>query len=464
MLRIFHHYIPVAIVLLIVVEFAVLYFSVYMGVELRYFGSHPSDKQLLEPLIPKAITFAVVMWLSMTAVGLHTRNVVDDFAGLMIRIFMSFGLGSIIMILIYYLHPASFFGRGVFALALLSAFMGILVTRTLYQKLDDHHIFKRRILVLGTGEKASILHEIRERAHKHGHDIIGFVRIDNAPVRVDENMLLEIKTTLLDLATEQNIDEIVLAMDDRRQGFPLAGLLECKMKGVLVRDIVHFLERVTGHIELDVLHPSVIIFSSGFTSAVSPGGLKRIFDVAVSLVILVFASPIMIVTAAAIWMSSFGREPVFYRQIRIGLCDAPYQVLKFRSMRVDAEKNGAQFAKKNDSRITMIGAFIRKTRIDELPQLLNVLRGEMSFVGPRPERPEFVLRFQQNIPHYSLRHVVKPGITGWAQICYPYGDSIEDTRNKLQFDLYYIKNYSPFLDMTILFQTFSVVIFGQGAR
>ncbi|MDQ1363868.1 MAG: Sugar transferase, partial [Pseudomonadota bacterium] len=225
-----------------------------------------------------------------------------------------------------------------------------------------------------------------------------------------------------------------------------------------------FLERVTGHIELDVLHPSVVIFSSGFTSAVSPSGTKRIFDIVVSLVILILASPIMLLTAAAIWLSSFGRDPVFYRQVRIGLSDAPFQVLKFRSMRVDAEKNGAQFAKKNDSRITMIGAFIRKTRIDELPQLINVLKGDMSFVGPRPERPEFVLNFQQSIPHYSLRHVVKPGITGWAQICYPYGDSMEDTRNKLQYDLYYIKNYSSFLDMTILFQTLQVVLFGQGAR
>ena len=207
-----------------------------------------------------------------------------------------------------------------------------------------------------------------------------------------------------------------------------------------------------------------MIFSSGFTSAVSPSGGKRIFDVTVSLIILILASPIILLTTAAIWLSSLGREPVFYRQVRIGLCGAPFKVLKFRSMRVDAEKNGAQFASKKDSRVTLIGAFIRKTRIDELPQLLNVLRGDMSFVGPRPERPEFVLNFQQSIPHYALRHVVKPGITGWAQICYPYGDNVEDTRNKLQYDLYYIKNYSSFLDMTILFQTMQVVLFGQGAR
>lgn len=464
MLRIFNHYIPTSIVFLILIELVVLFSSVYLGVEIRYINADPDGKLLLEPLLPKAILFALVMWFSMTAVGLHTRNVVDDFSSMMIRIFLSFGLGSVGMILIYYIHPVLFFGRGVFALSLLSAFFGILVTRTLYQKLDDHQIFRRRILVLGTGEKASIIQNMSEQARNHGHEVVGFVQIDNSPLKIENDRLLEIETTLLDLAVNQDIDEIVLAMDDRRQGFPVAGLLECKMKGIVVRDIVHFLERVTGHIELDVLHPSVMIFSSGFTHAVSPGGGKRIFDVLVSLIILVLASPIMLLTAAAIWLSSMGRDPVFYRQIRIGLCDAPFHVLKFRSMRVDAEKNGAQFAKKKDSRVTMIGAFIRKTRIDELPQLLNVLKGDMSFVGPRPERPEFVLNFQQTIPHYSLRHVVKPGITGWAQISYPYGDNIEDTRNKLQYDLYYIKNYSSFLDMTILFQTLQVVLFGQGAR
>jgi lipopolysaccharide/colanic/teichoic acid biosynthesis glycosyltransferase len=165
-----------------------------------------------------------------------------------------------------------------------------------------------------------------------------------------------------------------------------------------------------------------------------------------------------------IWLSSFGRDPVFYRQVRMGIGDRPFTVLKFRSMKVNAEENGAQFAKKNDSRVTMIGAFIRKTRIDELPQLINVLKGEMSFVGPRPERPEFVSGYEHDIPHYGLRHTVKPGITGWAQICYPYGDSLEDARKKLQFDLYYIKNYSLFLDLTILFQTAQVILFGKGAR
>lgn len=464
MLRIFQHYIPTSIVWLILLEFGVLYFSVYVGVELRFLDSHPENKLLLEPLAPKAFLYSVIMWLSMTSMGLHTRNVVNDFASLMIRIFLSFGIGVIGSALVFYIYPEIVLGRGVFAFALLSSFFGILFTRTVYQKLDNHKIFKRRVLVLGTGEKAKILSDLAPNARNRGQEIVGYVSIDVLPAQVDEDQILYVETTLLDLAELHEIDEIVLAMDDRRQGFPLTGLLECKMKGIFVRDLVHFLERVTGHIELDVLHPSVMIFSSGFTRAVSPGNGKRIFDVMASLMLLIIASPVIIITSAIIWLSSFGRDPVFYRQTRIGLCNAPFGVLKFRSMKIDAEKDGAQFAKKNDSRITMIGAFIRTTRIDELPQLINVLKGDMSFVGPRPERPEFVLGFEQSIPHYSLRHTVKPGITGWAQICYPYGESEKDTRNKLQFDLYYIKNYSLFLDMTILFQTIQVVLFGQGAR
>lgn len=464
MFRLFRHYIPTSIVWLIVAEFIVLYFSVYLGVSLRYLDAVGNEKALLEPLGPKALMFAVTIWVSMTAMGLHTRNLVDDFASVMIRIALSFFLGFLGSTLIFYIYPELFLGRGVFGFSLLVAFFGILITRTIYLKIDNNHVFKRRILVMGAGDKGRILMDHEQDAMRRGQEIVGYVDIDQSPAKVPEDRCIEVETSLLDLCLALEVDEIVLAMDDRRQGFPVSGLLECKMKGIFVRDIVYFLERVTGHIELEALHPSVMIFSSGFTKAVSPGGSKRLLDVTASLVLLILASPVMVVTAVAIWLSSFGRDPVFYGQVRVGLCDGPFRVLKFRSMKTDAEKDGAQFAKKRDSRVTLIGRFIRTTRIDELPQLINVLRGDMSFVGPRPERPEFVLGYQQTIPHYGLRHTVKPGITGWAQICYPYGETDEDTRNKVQYDLYYIKNYSLFLDMTILFQTMQVVLFGQGAR
>jgi len=217
-------------------------------------------------------------------------------------------------------------------------------------------------------------------------------------------------------------------------------------------------------LQLDALHTSTLIFSTGFSHAVLQSTSKRMFDIVISALILILASPIMLVTAVAIFLGSFGSDPVFYRQIRVGLDGLPYAVLKFRSMKTDAEKDGAQYAKKKDSRVTRIGSFIRLTRIDELPQLFNVLKGDMSFVGPRPERPEFVEGYNKRISHYGLRHKVKPGITGWAQICYPYGETEEDTKHKLQYDLYYVKNYSLFLDFTIIFQTLQVVLFGKGAR
>ncbi|MFK5893256.1 MAG: TIGR03013 family PEP-CTERM/XrtA system glycosyltransferase [Pseudomonadota bacterium] len=466
MLRVFSHYIPTSLVFLVAIEVVIFYISVFIGVEIRFFNSvdKAASIELLQPLNFKAVVYTILMLLSMTAMGLHTRNVVDDFSSMMIRIFLSFIGGLGIIILSFYFYPQAFLGRGAFALALLVSFFGVLITRTIFQRFDHNNLFKRRLLIMGVGVKGKLIEDQAEYARKRGYEIVGFVDIDQGEQKVNKESVLEISSTLLDLCIDNDIDEIVLAMDDRRVGFPLSGLLECKMKGVVVRDILDSLERITGHIELSALHPSAVIFSEGFTNAVSMSYAKRFFDISASLLILAIASPIIILTIIAIWLSSFGRDPIFYRQVRLGLCDAPFGVLKFRSMKTDAEKDGAQFAQKNDSRVTMIGSFIRKTRIDELPQLINVFKGDMSFIGPRPERPQFVLNFEQSIPHYSLRHTVKPGITGWAQICYPYGETEEDTKNKLQYDLYYIKNYSLFLDMTILFQTVQVVLFGQGAR
>ena len=468
MLRLFSHYIPASLVLLIIIEGLVLYSSVYLGIELRFYGYDIADKNqlvdVIEPISIKALIFSLIMILSMTAMGLHTRNVVDSLSGMMIRIFLSFAVGFFIIAIIYYIYPKMFLGRGVVGFTFLIAYMGILLTRYIHHKIDNHSIFKRKLLVVGAGTIGKLLEDRISTATRQGYEIVGFVDVDENENKVDEAHLLHIQSTLYDLCLDNDIDEIVLAMDDRRKGFPLSSLLECKMKGIVVRDAIDSLERLTGHIELDALHPSTVIFSDGFTNAVSISYVKRIFDVLASAFILVLASPIMLITGLSIWLSCLGRNPVLYRQVRLGLCDAPFNVLKFRSMTMDAEKNGAQFAQKNDARVTRIGSFIRKTRIDELPQLINVLKGDMSFIGPRPERPQFVLGFEQTIPHYSLRHTVKPGITGWAQICYPYGETEEDTRNKLQYDLYYIKNYSLFLDLTIMLQTVQVVLFGQGAR
>jgi len=466
MLKVFSHYIPKSLVILLLIEAALLYFAVFLGIEIRFMDIEHRDELIsfLQPIHYKAIVYALIMLLSMTAMGLHTRQVVDDFSSLMIRIFLSFAAGFFIITIVYYVYPQLFLGRGVVAITFILSFVGILLTRTVHQRIDNHNIFKRRVFILGAGNKAHVVESLSGKARKQGYEICGFLENNCGEIKVNKNRLIQVKTNLLDLCVEYDIDEIILALDDRRNKFPGVELIECKMKGIIVRDLSDYFERVTGHIELGALHQSTIIFSEGFTNAVKLSGIKRTFDIASSLLILLITSPVFVFTAMAIWLSSFGKDPVLYRQVRVGLCNAPFNVLKFRSMKVDAEKNGAQFAKKKDSRVTKIGKFIRATRIDELPQLINVLKGDMSFIGPRPERPEFVLGYEQAIPHYALRHTVKPGITGWAQICYPYSDTEEDTKNKLQFDLYYIKNYSIFLDMTILMQTVQVVLFGQGSR
>jgi len=256
----------------------------------------------------------------------------------------------------------------------------------------------------------------------------------------------------------------VLALEERRNALPLKDLLRVRTTGVAVSEISSFLERETGRIDLNSVNPSWLIFSDGFASGrMLSSVVKRAFDVTASLLLLILTLPVILVTALAIKLES--RGPAFYRQRRVGLYNQAFDIVKLRSMRQDAEVAGkAVWAEKDDPRITRIGRFIRKVRIDELPQTWSVLKGEMSFVGPRPERPQFVEQLEQQLPYYAERHMVKPGITGWAQINYPYGASIEDARHKLEYDLYYAKNYSPFLDLLILLQTLRVVLWPAGAR
>jgi sugar transferase (PEP-CTERM system associated) len=256
---------------------------------------------------------------------------------------------------------------------------------------------------------------------------------------------------------------VVVAMDDRRRGFPIAELLQCRLAGVDVTEQLSFLERETGRVRIDILNPAWMIFGEGFRRDPIRRLTGRLLDLGAGLVVLTLASPFMIATAFAIKFEEGWGAPVFYRQRRVGVLGQPFELMKFRSMRIDAEKNGqAQWAAKNDPRVTRVGAFIRKVRIDELPQLLNVLRGQMSLVGPRPERPEFVADLAERIPYYHERHSVKPGITGWAQLCYPYGSSEEDALQKLQYDLYYVKNNTLLFDLAILLQTAEVVFLGKG--
>jgi sugar transferase (PEP-CTERM system associated) len=295
--------------------------------------------------------------------------------------------------------------------------------------------------------------------------VVRFVRVNAEAPRVrsayvDKEQLTQGRT-LARLCEDHYVDEIVIATRDRR-GLPIDDLLDCKLDGVNIVEYLSFWEREKGQIDLDALQPSWLFFSDGFRMSWFVNSVKRSFDVLVSLLFLTATAPVIAATAIAIRLE--GKGPIFYVQERVGLGGRPFNLMKFRSMSVNAEQEGPKWAAANDQRITRIGAFIRKTRIDEIPQVINVLRGDMSFIGPRPERPFFVQTLIQEIPYYAERHRVKPGISGWAQINYPYGASVEDAWQKLTYDLYYVKNRSLFLDMVILLQTARVVLWPEGVR
>jgi sugar transferase (PEP-CTERM system associated) len=402
-----------------------------------------------------------------TAVGLYERNFWDGKGDMILRVGVSFVLGFLLLSLLYYIAPSWRLGRREFSISFSLAFLGVILARFIFLKAINQDELRRRVLVLGTGHKASQVEALASTDNPSIH-LVGFILLKEEGILVDNpSKILPIETNLYSLCEEQQVDEIVVALDERRGGeLPMQDILDCKISGVGVSEYVSFIERETGQITLNDLRPSSMIYSDGFQQAVLQSSSKRLFDIIVSLSILILTSPLILLTALAIWLESRGRDPVFYLQERVGKNDQIFKVIKFRSMQVDAEKSGEpRWAQKNDPRVTRVGAVIRKVRIDELPQLVNVLIGHMSFVGPRPERPQIVKQLEQAIPYYSLRHRVKPGITGWAQLYFHYPNPdrmVEDAREKLQYDLYYIKNYSLFLDMMVLLQTAHVILWAKG--
>ncbi len=463
MIRIFRHYISGIYLVLFVLELLVFGAAFFLGNVLRFYAS-------VQPLVPvellsiPALVYSVVMLMSMAGMGLYQRAHDISDAALLLRILASFLLGTAVLSIVFFLFPRIFVGRGLFGHTLLVSLTGVLLCRFLFLRFVDRQSLKRRVLVLGAGYRGHMIMDFERRNGGKRFHVIGYVRMNDEPVRVDPERLMGLRGPLNQFVHKEDIDEIVVAPDDRRGGLAVDEILDCKMAGVAVVDLLSFFEREGGLLRVDCLHPSWLVFSDGFRLGGARHGMKRMFDVVVSLLLLALVWPVMLLTAIAIWVESGFRAPVFYRQLRVGLNWKMFPVLKFRSMRTDAERGGVQMARKNDDRVTWVGSFIRKTRIDELPQLFNVLAGDMSFVGPRPERPEFVEKFAETIPYYSERHRVKPGITGWAQLCYPYGSNYQDAIEKLQYDLYYVKNYSPFLDMLIILQTLEVVLWGRGAR
>ena len=462
MIRLFGHYVSKLYLLLGAVEFLVMFYSLLAGFYVRFAAAEPGLLDTPETLSYTALAYATAMVISMISVGLYQRGLPFS-AGLLVRLVLSFLIASVAMTAVFYTFPDLVVGRGVMAIAMVFTFVGVFGLRALFFRLAHSEIQSTNVLVLGTGRQAQMIAELEPS--QPGFRVVGYVAINEHETDIPMERRVPHDRRLMDMVLSYQVDEIVVAPDDRRLRLPVDEILDCKMSGTMVLDLLSFFEKETSRIKLDVLHPSWIFFSDGFQLSGLAQSSKRALDLFAGLTIFLFTWPLMLLVAIAIRIESGGKGPILFHQVRVGLNGRAFRVHKFRSMRTDAEADGvARWATKNDSRITRVGNFIRKTRLDELPQVFNVLRGEMSLVGPRPERPEFVEQLERELPFYAERHRVKPGLTGWAQLSYPYGATMEDARNKLEYDLYYVKNASAFLDMIILLETVEVVLWGKGAH
>ncbi len=462
MIRLFKHYIAYAVLILGAIDFALLMLAAEAGWSVRLWqveGAFDPDAARL----PNMLAFAATLQIAMVAVGVYGVQALQSVRFAVARLVVAAAVGIILLSLLFFVFPPVSFWRSSLLYAMWFGLVAMALVRIALKDLIGGERFKRRILVLGAGRRAERI-EALARQRGIGFSVVGFVGMNDGPRAVAASVNRADLASLPGHLLRLGAGEVVLALEERRNALPLNDLLKIKTTGVHVHDFSSFLERETGRVDLDSLNPSWLIFSDGFSAGrrLSSAG-KRLFDVVVSLVLLALTAPLIAATALAVKLES--RGPAFFRQRRIGLYGQPFELVKLRSMRNDAEVGGkAVWAQKDDPRVTRVGRVIRKLRIDELPQAWSVLKGEMSFVGPRPERPQFVADLEARLPYYAERHVVKPGITGWAQINYPYGASVEDAREKLEFDLYYAKNYTPFLDLLILLQTLRVVMWPEGAR
>lgn len=451
-------------------EVSILTLSVYLGTFLSYLLSSLLEVHPLAPptnaVIPwvQTLIFVLVLMLSLSAMGLYQSHKARGINSVLLRLVASYFVGVAILTLIFFIAPPLTLSRSSLFFSVVMSFLLLAITRLVFLRTAGEEIFKLRILVLGTGEQAArMINTLHRHSDRRSARILGFVNVGSEPSLLAAHQVVYLENSLAEFAQQHQVEEIVIALDDRRNNLPLSDLLQCRLRGIAVKDSTAFLERETGKLDLKFLSSSWMIYNEGFRQGALRRFTSRVVDVLASLILVVVTGPLMLITACAILLESGG--PVIYRQVRVGLNDKQFTLYKFRSMVVNAEQdNKPSWAQQNDSRVTPSGQFIRKYRIDELPQLLNVLRGEMSIVGPRPERPEFVDQLEQEIPYYALRHTVKPGVTGWAQVNYPYGASTQDAYEKLQYDLYYVKNHSLFLDSIILLQTVEVILWGKGAR
>ena len=459
------HYLHIPYLVLAVIEFAVL-----LGVFIVLTGVYAPQSVPPGPegILSASFLFAAILSLGTLAMGGYAEIVRETLSQLYFRTLVAYCfLGGIALALVYAFLPAMDPGSTNLFWAVLICTFVVIVLRRLFLAMVDSQQLVRRVVVFGAGTAAQgLLDDYDANMRAMGIRVVGCLADTSDPV-VAEDRLLTTPADLYQYCRKNRISEIVIAPQERRRSeggwLPVPELMECKLRGIAVTNAIDFYERELRKVKLELVHPSWIVFSEGFRVSRFVQWTKRLTDLVLSLVLLAIAIPFMLLTALAIVLET-GR-PILYSQKRVGQLGREFRIYKFRSMRQDAEKDGkARWASANDNRVTRVGAFIRNTRLDELPQIYNVIRGDMSFVGPRPERPEFVAELKEKIPFYDTRHYVRPGLMGWAQLNYPYGASIEDARGKLEYDLYYSKNHSLLMDFLIMIQTVEVVLLGKGVH
>jgi sugar transferase (PEP-CTERM system associated) len=466
MIRLFSHYVPRKLILLAGLEALLLLLSAYIGIFLHLFEPGAAFPGFGGYGPPQAAAFALGMLIVITSMGLYQPENWDDIQSVLVRLIAAFAVGYALARLLSYLVPSLQLSADVVATTMTVALVGSVLVRSAFYKWSRLRAFRPRVLVLGTGSRVMRLAELAER--NPNHEVVGFVSLQPEPAKhyvpLPRILPTEPGESLMSVVEKYAIDDIVIAVRERRGGgLPLKELLECRLKGVKISELPTYIEREYRQVLLESINASWMVLGDGFSQGLLRSLVKRLFDLIASTALLVLTLPVLLITAVCIFLES--GSPVFYRQQRVGQGGRVFTIYKLRSMKNDAEGDGTPcWATANDERTTRVGRLIRKLRIDELPQIINVFKGEMSFIGPRPERPFFVDQLEKQIPYYSLRHSVKPGITGWSQVRYPYGASIDDSIEKLQYDLYYVKNHCLFLDLIILIDTVEVVLWGKGAR
>ena len=419
-IRIGNQHIKAPYLVLAFLDAVVLFLTVYVGAYVRFYDEIDplaAATESVGDLLPRALIHSVVIVIILASMGLYQAQRREHIANKLSRLSVGFIIAFIAFGIIFYVFPNIYMGRGVFLIASILSFILLLIFHFVFSHTVHLEALQRNVLILGAGERASWITKLRRKSDRSGINIVGYMPVNNEKTIIPEDLILDKSALIRELITKYNIDEIVVAITDRRETLPLKELMDARLKGIKIVELVTFLERQLGKVYINLLNPAWIIFSEGFKQNSFRFATKRIFDLIASAILLIGASPLFIVAILGIWMECKGKESVLFYQTRVGLNNELFSLLKFRTMRSDAEQEGkAIWASEDDPRVTKMGKILRKYRIDELPQIYNVFRGDMSLVGPRPERPEFVEMLTQEIPFYGERHRVKPGLAGWAQM------------------------------------------------